>query len=141
MALDTQVRSTDYFRDADGCIIIKEGSPDPSSANVMAIPAVALMDENKLHLGGANPVSISVDGTSEIVQDTHDDLNANVNLQVGDADVESGNPVPVNLEGNISNFLGGLLSDLIKETKKTNLQLAIITDNFITDKDVEGGEC
>jgi len=31
----------------------------------------------------------------EVTQQTHDDLNANANLQVGDADVDAGNPVPV----------------------------------------------
>jgi len=32
-------------------------------------------------------------GGIEVIQDTHDDLNANVNLQVGDADVDASNPV------------------------------------------------
>lgn len=31
----------------------------------------------------------------EVIQDTHDDLNANANLQVGNADVSAGNPVPI----------------------------------------------
>ena len=31
----------------------------------------------------------------EVVQNTHDDLNANANLQVGNADVSGANPVPV----------------------------------------------
>lgn len=31
----------------------------------------------------------------EVIQDTHDDLNLNANLQVGDADVSLTNPVPV----------------------------------------------
>lgn len=31
----------------------------------------------------------------EVYQDTHDDLNANANLQVDDTDVAYGNPVPV----------------------------------------------
>ena len=30
----------------------------------------------------------------EVIQPTHDELNANANLQVGDADVANGNPVP-----------------------------------------------
>jgi len=33
----------------------------------------------------------------EVVQDTHDDLNANANLQIGDADVDASNPVFVTL--------------------------------------------
>jgi len=35
----------------------------------------------------------------EAVQATHDDLNANANLQVGNADVANGNPVPVSDAG------------------------------------------
>ena len=31
----------------------------------------------------------------EVLQDTHDNLNGNANLQVGDTDVSNGNPVPV----------------------------------------------
>jgi len=30
----------------------------------------------------------------EVIQDTHDDLNANANIQVGDADATDANPVP-----------------------------------------------
>lgn len=35
----------------------------------------------------------------EVLQDTHDDLNANANLQVGDVDVSATNPVPVAITG------------------------------------------
>lgn len=35
----------------------------------------------------------------EVLQATHDNLNANANLQVGDADVEDANPVPVSDAG------------------------------------------
>lgn len=34
-----------------------------------------------------------------VVQPTHDNLNANANIQVGDADVANGNPVPVSDAG------------------------------------------
>jgi len=34
-------------------------------------------------------------GGIEVIQDTHDDLNANVNIQVDDTDVSCSNPVPV----------------------------------------------
>jgi hypothetical protein len=34
-------------------------------------------------------------GGIEVVQDTHDSLNANVNLQVNDTDVAASNPVPI----------------------------------------------
>lgn len=41
----------------------------------------------------------SVSDSVEVLQDTHDDLNANANIQVGNADVANGNPVPVSDAG------------------------------------------
>lgn len=62
-------------------------------------------------VGNANPVPISdagatvsvddgsgsltVDGTVAVTQGTHDNLNGNANMQVGNADVGNANPVPV----------------------------------------------
>jgi len=47
-----------------------------------------------------NPVPIvPVPGSMiEVTQDTHDDLNANVNLQVGDVDVSGSNRVPITID-------------------------------------------
>ena len=47
-------------------------------------------------------------GSLTVDQPTHDNLNLNANLQVGDADVGVGNPVPVS--GTVSTTLGGLVS-------------------------------
>lgn len=41
----------------------------------------------------------SAQDSIEVLQATHDNLNANVNLQVGDVDVADGNPVPVSDAG------------------------------------------
>jgi len=41
----------------------------------------------------------SVTDSVEVLQATHDDLNLNANLQVGDADVANGNPVPISDAG------------------------------------------
>lgn len=41
----------------------------------------------------------SASDSVEVLQDTHDDLNANANIQVGNADVANGNPVPVSDAG------------------------------------------
>lgn len=41
----------------------------------------------------------SAQDSVEVLQDTHDDLNANANIQVGDVDVSNGNPVPVSDAG------------------------------------------
>jgi len=55
--------------------------------------------EGKSSAGGGTYVPVKVDpsGSLETVanQDTHDDLNANANIQVGDVDVSDSNPVPV----------------------------------------------
>jgi len=40
--------------------------------------------------GGGLPVS----GTVTVVQPTHDNLNANANMQVGNADISNANPIP-----------------------------------------------
>ena len=53
--------------------------------------------------GGGSFVNVKVDPAGAIQttanQDTHDDLNANANIQVGDVDVSNGNPVPVSDAG------------------------------------------
>jgi hypothetical protein len=41
----------------------------------------------------------SAQDSVEAIQDTHDDLNVNANMQVGDVDVANGNPVPVSDAG------------------------------------------
>lgn len=41
----------------------------------------------------------SASDSVEVLQNTHDDLNANANIQVGNADVANGNPVPVSDAG------------------------------------------
>jgi hypothetical protein len=48
-----------------------------------------------MRTGGGSGGSATIVGDVEVVQPTHDDLNANVNIQVGDADVSLTNPVPV----------------------------------------------
>ena len=53
---------------------------------------------NPIQIGDAG-ATLSVDdagGTLTVDQATHDNLNANANLQVGNADVGAANPVPVN---------------------------------------------
>jgi len=49
----------------------------------------------------------------EAVQDTHDDLNCNANLQIGNADAANGNPVPVSDAGGaLSVDIGGVVPGL-----------------------------
>jgi hypothetical protein len=42
---------------------------------------------------------VGITGNVTVVQTTHDNLNANANIQVGDADVGNANPVPVSDAG------------------------------------------
>tara|TARA_R100000005_G_scaffold39910_1_gene18712 strand:- start:214 stop:2841 length:2628 start_codon:yes stop_codon:yes gene_type:complete len=51
--------------------------------------------------GGFVNVKVAPSGAMEVnaSQDTHDDLNANANIQVGDTDVSNSNPVPVSDAG------------------------------------------
>lgn len=48
----------------------------------------------------ANRLAINASGEVGVVQATHDDLNLNANIQVGDTDVSASNPVPVSADGN-----------------------------------------
>ncbi len=51
------------------------------------------------------------------------------------------NPMAVDMGGNMGG-LGVLMNALLLELKKMNIQLAMMTDNYIiTDKDVEGERC
>lgn len=47
-----------------------------------------------LHTAVQNTVTVDLGSNNDVVQPTHDNFNANVNLQVGDADVDSSNAVP-----------------------------------------------
>jgi len=57
-------------------------------------------DGSSLTVDGTLTVgSLSITGDSTVIQPTHDSLNANANLQIGDVDVGVGNPVPVSDNG------------------------------------------
>jgi hypothetical protein len=84
--------------------------------------------------GGFVNVKVSPSGALEVnaSQDTHDDLNANANLQVGDVDVSNANPIPVNVlngaEGEVTDV--ELLRQLIVLTKFQTEQ-QIETNNLL----------
>ncbi len=52
---------------------------------------------------------------------------------INDGDVSSKNPLPIAIEGDAVQLLSGVL----KELKKMNLNMAIITDNYIDNSEVE----
>jgi hypothetical protein len=59
-------------------------------------------DSGALKVDGQMSIDQTTDGTTNKVsatQATHDNFNANANLQVGDADVSTSNPVPTTLTG------------------------------------------
>jgi hypothetical protein len=58
-----------------------------------------------------NGGSLTVDGTVTATQGTHDNLNANANLQVNDTDVANGNPVPVSDAGGALTVDGTVTAD------------------------------
>jgi len=80
---------TDPTTDANRLAIDSSGRP---TVNVNGTVTVSASD---LDIRDLTSASDSV----EVLQDTHDDLNANANLQVGNADVANGNPVPVSDAG------------------------------------------
>jgi len=98
------------LEDATGAAIAA-GNPLPTTANIagLADPLPVTLEDAAGNPAGvaANPIEVgdaggalSVDdggGSLTIDQATHDNLNANANLQVGDADVANGNPVPADV--------------------------------------------
>lgn len=52
-------------------------------------------DNIQIIMYDSSPLSVTPSGDVEVVQPTHDDFNANVNLQVSDVDASFTNPVPV----------------------------------------------
>lgn len=74
-------------------IIVTDGTDDLEVNGDGSINVVATATD--LDIRDLTSVSDSV----EVLQATHDNLNANVNLQVGDVDVANGNPVPISDAG------------------------------------------
>lgn len=66
-------------------------------------------------------------GIREVVQDTHDDLNTNANIQISNTDVNGGNPVPVSFPGGVT------------VTQTTHDNLNANANIQVGDVDVSGG--
>lgn len=65
-------------------------------SRTMTVEADGSINVNALVSDGTDTLEINADGSinSVVTQSAHDNLNANANLQVGNADVSIGNPVP-----------------------------------------------
>lgn len=77
----------------DGTVTIQDGG------NVISIDDAGssiTVDATNLDIRDLTSASDSV----EVLQDTHDDLNCNANIQIGDADASLTNPVPVHIVNN-----------------------------------------
>lgn len=85
--------------------VITGGTGPSGNVNISAVGGVAIGPTVPVSDGGGSltvdgTVAVSsVGGTVTVVQPTHDNLNANANLQVGDVDVSNANPVPVSDAG------------------------------------------
>lgn len=77
---------------------IQVADTDVSNSNPVPVSDAGgslTVDANNLDIRDLTSVSDSV----QVLQATHDNLNANANIQVGNADVANGNPVPISDAG------------------------------------------
>lgn len=72
------------------------GCPDDAEALADGT-VIAILKRLRTLLGGT--ITVTVTGPIEVEQAAHDDLNCNANLQVGDANVDPDNPVPISTDG------------------------------------------
>ncbi len=94
--------------ESDGDLDINVSDPT-TPANKLAVNADGSIDVNAsipsgekiIITDGTDDLDVNADGSinSVVSQSTHDNLNANANLQVGDADVDNANPVPISDAG------------------------------------------
>lgn len=81
---------------ADGLFLVPVAGLFELRARISGYSAGTITISGKGLTNAANPMQLGdASGSLTVDQATHDNLNANVNLQVGDADVADDNPVPV----------------------------------------------
>jgi len=86
----------------------------------------------------ANELNINLDSTNdsvEIIQATHDNVNLNANIQVGDVDVANGNPVPIADAGG-SITIDNTNLDAALSTIATEASLAAINAKLVSGTDI-----
>jgi hypothetical protein len=79
----------------------------------------------------------SASDSVEVLQSTHDDLNVNANLQVGNADVENANPVPISDAGGSITVDGSVTTTDSGFTNAAFTRLAYSSTNVTTGAYVE----
>ena len=96
-ATDLDIRDLDASQDnvaiSDGTDTLEVNAD--GSINITDNGGSLTVDATDLDIRDLSSTQDSV----EVLQDTHDDLNVNANIQVGDVDVSNGNPVPVSDAG------------------------------------------
>lgn len=105
----TVARDTVKIGDATHTLIV---NPD-GSVNITDNGGSLTVDANNLDIRdlsfSTDKVDVSNSINVEVIQSTHDDLNANANIQVGNSDVSNSNPVPISDAGG-SITVDGLVS-------------------------------
>ena len=84
--------------DGGNVISVDDGGGSLTIDGTVGISGTVVVSATNLDIRDLTSASDSV----EILQDTHDDLNANANIQVGNTDVSSANPVPVVIQDNVA---------------------------------------
>jgi len=127
---------TDVYDGVNNVLGIKiiAGDNNIGNVDIVTIPSITIGTE--LPAGtkviGSTAIDQTTDGTTNKVQArnaTHDNFNANANLQVGDADVANGNPVPIDVRSIQvgSNIIGKTIpSDADGDEKFTETNPAFI---------------
>lgn len=89
----TSITNDVNIADGGNSITVDDGGASLTVDGTVAISGTVTVTATDLDIRDLTSASDSV----EVLQDTHDDLNANVNLQVSDTDVSAANPVPVTM--------------------------------------------
>jgi len=106
------------IQDGGNSITIDDGAGSITVDGTVSISGSVTVVATDLDIRDLTSASDSV----EVLQDTHDDLNANVNLQIADTDVDASNPVPVS-------FVSGTAADQKHEFDTATAVAKDATDN------------
>lgn len=142
---DATVPSQQLTVNADGSINITDNGGSLTVDGTVTVTATDLDIRNlvfatdKVDASGSTVIVTATDldirnlssaqDSVEVLQATHDNLNANANIQVGDADVANGNPVPVSdAGGSLTVDASNLdIRDLVFATDKVDVSGSSVT--------------
>lgn len=121
---------------------VVEDTVVPANNRPLPVKLVAASGDINITAGDLNVSLSSANDSVEIIQTTHDDVNVNANMQIGDADVGVANPVPVSDNGaslTIDNAnIDAALSTLATEATLGDIKTAVeIIDNAISGSEMQ----